>query len=332
MADARFLSEDDDSAKDAASLWVVRLDRGLNPAEEQELADWLREPRHAAAFEQARQTWHRYIDLSSLARKLEPPAPAQPATALRRWAALGGMAAALALGLWTYSQQEPTPTVNSTAPATPVRQAAAEPVMRLTDGSVAKLRDAATLTPAFSPAERKVAFTRGEAFFVVAKDPTRPFSVSIQDEVSVLAVGTAFSVRADADEIHVLVSEGIVRVTSRLGEDRTLTASQSATVKRSTGKAAIEALSAAQVASRLAWTDTMTSFDGDTLAEVAERFSRHRGVRVEIRDPKLAAVRIGGQLPSEDVEGFLHALKVVYNVHADRTADGRILLHVQAPE
>jgi transmembrane sensor len=52
---------------------------------------------------------------------------------------------------------------------------------------------------------------QGEAFFEVAKDPNRPFVVSAGSK-RVVAVGTKFSVRRDADSVGVVVTEGKVRV------------------------------------------------------------------------------------------------------------------------
>lgn len=323
MNQPRPTPEEDDAIKDLASLWVVRHDRGLTAEEQAAFSAWVSQPEHAAAFAHARRTWGRYSDLGQLADNLERTPAAPPRSARHAWLALGGVAAAVALGIWTFlprASDAPEPIAAAPAAAHP------EPVVRLTDGSVAKLRDAASITPTFSAAERRVDLSRGEAFFVVAADASRPFYVSVNGEISVRAIGTAFSVRADPQEVKVLVSEGTVEVTSRQGEALTLTASHSATLTRETGRAAVETLSAAQVASRLAWSDTMTSFDGATLAELIERYGRRQHLRIEISDPALGAVRIGGQLPTEDFETFLHALEVLHDVVADRPTPNTMVL------
>src|SRR5690606_35616051 len=52
---------------------------------------------------------------------------------------------------------------------------------------------------------------RGEAFFDVAKDPTRPFIVTAGERV-VTALGTSFVVRFDPNQVAVTLVEGRVAV------------------------------------------------------------------------------------------------------------------------
>ena len=61
--------------------------------------------------------------------------------------------------------------------------------------------------------ERQIRLARGEAIFAVAKDPRRPFVVNAGTYQAV-AVGTRFSVRRDARDLRVVVTEGLVRLES----------------------------------------------------------------------------------------------------------------------
>ncbi len=81
----------------------------------------------------------------------------------------------------------------------------------LEDGSVVELNALTKLDVQYTPTERRVRLVRGEAYFIVAKNPQRPFRVSA-NQVTVQAVGTAFSVGLDPKELSVLVTEGKVRV------------------------------------------------------------------------------------------------------------------------
>src|SRR3546814_16020939 len=67
------------------------------------------------------------------------------------------------------------------------------------------------------PKVRQIALKSGEAWFQVAKDRARPFVVEIGD-VRVRAVGTAFSVRREANGVDVQVTEGVVEVW-RVGDE-----------------------------------------------------------------------------------------------------------------
>jgi transmembrane sensor len=52
---------------------------------------------------------------------------------------------------------------------------------------------------------------KGEAFFKVSADKSRPFIISIND-VKVTVVGTAFNVKGDGKGTIVIVESGIVKV------------------------------------------------------------------------------------------------------------------------
>ena len=81
----------------------------------------------------------------------------------------------------------------------------------LPDGSQVSLGARSKLTVTYTQAERNVRLESGEAFFVVQKDPSRPFRVHVLGSL-VTAVGTAFDVRATNDRVRVAVSEGTVQV------------------------------------------------------------------------------------------------------------------------
>jgi transmembrane sensor len=84
----------------------------------------------------------------------------------------------------------------------------------LADGSRVTLNTDSELLVSLEPRERVVSLDRGEAYFEVAKDKSRPFIVNVGPK-RVIAVGTQFSVRRDGDSIQVIVTEGTVRMEVR---------------------------------------------------------------------------------------------------------------------
>jgi transmembrane sensor len=84
----------------------------------------------------------------------------------------------------------------------------------LADGSRVTLNTDSELKVSLEPRERVVSLDRGEAYFEVAKDKSRPFIVNVGPK-RVIAVGTQFSVRRDGDAIQVIVTEGTVRMEDR---------------------------------------------------------------------------------------------------------------------
>lgn len=83
--------------------------------------------------------------------------------------------------------------------------------LQLTDGSTVRMGPRTQLSFSFGDDHRSVSLTQGEAYFEVAKDPARPFTVK-SDSVDVRAVGTAFSVARLNREAIVTVKNGVVSV------------------------------------------------------------------------------------------------------------------------
>lgn len=197
--------------RDTAARWVVRMDRRLSATEAIELETWLAaDPRHRQEFNRSGGAWRKFRELGAAVRR----APA-PIVARRRWSnpTLVGLAAAAVLALamiYLSPRGDQVLSVAEPAPA-PARAATSR---QLADGSVARLKEGAEIVEEFSAHERRIRLVRGEAYFKVTKDPSRPFLVQIGD-ITVRAVGTAFSIRYTVRDVDVWVTEGTVQVSPR---------------------------------------------------------------------------------------------------------------------
>ncbi len=104
--------------------------------------------------------------------------------------------------------------------------------LTLPDGSVVWLNAASSITfpPLFQGREREVSMT-GEAYFEIARDPARPFYVTVNDRLRVAVLGTSFNINAYDDEssINTVLVEGSVRV-NHDNASRVLTPGQQALV------------------------------------------------------------------------------------------------------
>ena len=83
--------------------------------------------------------------------------------------------------------------------------------IELDDGSVVTLNTGGQLVVDFSEQARKILLERGEAYFEVAEEPDRPFSVDLGVR-SVTAIGTAFNIRKNPERFQVAVIEGEVAI------------------------------------------------------------------------------------------------------------------------
>lgn len=331
-----------DGILDAASTWLARRDRGLNAVEQDEYLAWLAaDPRHTEALQRHAAALERMMQLYEWtpAHDTEPNPDlfaAPPARARAWWAWAGGSiaaAAALALGLllWERSWSSAAPAL-AAAPRSYLR---VNERLALPDGSRVELKDGTQLVVQYSETERRVQLTGGEAHFSVWRDKERPFVVAAAG-VEVRAVGTAFNVRLDPQNVQVLVTEGKVSVgrvdpnaTERLGDKppHLVTVGQQAIVPLvASGVPAIRGVTSEDIAREIAWQAPRLEFNETPLAEAVAEFNRLNRHQVEIGDAGLGALRIGGSFRPDNVEGFLRTLGAALDVRVERVDDGRTVL------
>jgi transmembrane sensor len=305
-------TESADQIDEAAFAWMARLDRcGADPAVEAELAAWLeQDERRRGAFLRAQAIWGKLDRASQRASPRASLAERAQGRAIRidRRRALTGGAAALAAGaagVWAL-QREPLY-------ATSIGQVSRVP---LADGSGVVLNTDSRVRVALRDHERRVQLTQGEAWFQVAKDPTRPFVVEA-GRARVRAVGTAFSVRRLDDGAEVMVSEGVVEAwLAGEGQSRKrLIAGERARVLEGQ-PILVEASAVTAVERKLAWREKRIELDGETLGEAVAEFNRFNRRRIVLADSRLAGRRLYGVFHADDPESFARSVSLSLGVDA----------------
>lgn len=326
----------------AAANWRLRHAAGLTPAEQAEFDAWLAaDPQHAAA-------WHEVgVTLTALERiRAGGEADAfvrelaQRRRRRRRRTIAAGIVALAActaiLIVFVPKSKEPMARADVTAP---IIVRADE--RRLDDGSRVALKAGAAISVNFAANWREVRLLRGEALFMVAPDPARPFVV-IADEVEVRAVGTAFAVRAGPKAVAVLVTEGQVSVVPaesapvrRAARDATvvpvlveagreLSITPAATAWDSAVQS--ERLSASAIERRLEWRLPRMQLAGTPLEAAAAALNRENRLQIVIADPVLSRLPLTGIYRLDDADGFVHVLEAHLGVKAERRSDGTVVL------
>lgn len=144
--------------------------------------------------------------------------------------------------------------------------------MLLPDGTKVWLNTASSIRypVVFTGNERNV-LLRGEAYFEVAPDTSKPFKVEANGSM-IQVLGTHFNVSAYADEHQTTTTlvEGAVNVSSN-GNSVTLKPNQQAVVDASTGTIR---RSAADIRSAIAWKDGYFRFEDDSIEEIIYKISR----------------------------------------------------------
>jgi transmembrane sensor len=338
-------------AREEASLWLARLDRGLSGDERSTLRDWLRDPVNNKAFLEMGKLW-RGLDVISVLAELFPlspevldPKPRRSFLGVTLTAAAAVCIAAVGTSLitghapWEYFGRErvPPPAVTNETYGTAIGESR---IATLGDGSTVTLNTATRLAVVFSPRSRDVYLAYGEARFDVAREPGRPFNVHAGKRV-LQAVGTSFNVRVlSPDNIELTVTEGkvkVLRVPPRLPAgspaelrddlmmvETTVSALETALVEPNFQS--VRKLESGEVEARLAWQRGMLIFQGEPLEEVIAEVDRYTTTRFVLADESLRDVRVGGYFRAGDVEGLLIALRENFLIDSRRDAEGRVIL------
>jgi transmembrane sensor len=188
----------------------------------------------------------------------------------------------------------------------------------LADTSVASINSSSRLEVKLTSEKRQITLVKGEAWFDVAKDKTKPFIVEAGD-VRVRAVGTAFSVRRFKDGAEVLVTEGTVEVWT--GHAKALiSAGQRSFVPYRTAQITVTR-QPQEIQRKLAWRDGKLIFTRQTLGEAVADFNRYSVKKIVISDPALENKRIFGQYQIDAAEQFARDIGAYLNVPIEVDAE-----------
>jgi transmembrane sensor len=329
-----------------AARWALRAVAGsLGPNEQRELDAWLSaDPRHRGAYVRARAQWADLDRLAALHGRAslvtdEPAAPrpmveklitenvGDPSGMSRRQVLAAGVAAITVAGgglSWLLLRAGSARYVSGIGE---IRRIALE------DGSTLLLNTATELTVELNKQQRNIRLIRGEALFDVARDKARPFVVVARD-TAVRAVGTAFVVRLESDQVSVTVTEGVVEVANwraapvpvavplpTLRTDAKRVVANERVVVSSTRAPEMGPIAAAEVHRELAWCEGMVSFDGESLQTAVAEINRHNRRQIVIDDPALAAKPVVGVFRATDLDGFSAAAAAALKARAVRDGD-----------
>jgi transmembrane sensor len=284
-----------------AAAWFARLQS--DAAQEADWAAfevWLTaDPANPSAFDAVERLWVD-LDLAPPTLASREPAPAQVLPFSRRpkrlswgvWAATGGVAAALVLGIVAPRLLKPAPTEPE---QTIVTAKGERKTVILADGTRIDLSSASRLNYRFGKRDRRAELASGEAVFSVTHDPRRPFEVLTGDR-RITDVGTVFDVARLDRAVRVTVQQGAVAVAAAdatLGAARTVTAGlQLIHLDGEIGSS----VQTVDTDAALAWRSGRLVYRDAPLETVVADLSRYFPIPIRVQDRKTAALRFSGVL------------------------------------
>jgi transmembrane sensor len=231
----------------------------------------------------------------------------------------------LALLLWPASQQPLAESLYQTA-------LGEQQAIELEDGSTLTLNTSSRVAVSFNEKHRTLKLIKGEAFFKVAKDPTRPFEVNA-GSAQVTAIGTAFNIYRSNGTSNITVVEGVVKVIelgapqNRAPQTEILHANQQ--LKATT--AGLQTATKADVSQQTAWQQGKLIAQNMPLVELITQIERYHDTHILISDPSIATLNVSGVFILSELDPILQALQISLGLHATPIGGNSIALS-RSPE
>ncbi|WP_428152516.1 FecR family protein [Brevundimonas sp.] len=183
----------------------------------------------------------------------------------------------------------------------------------LADGSVVHMKGGTALEADVSETgARTIELARGEAFFEVVHDASRPFTVTAGSG-AIHDIGTGFSVERDGRSTHVAVEHGVVAVVAG-GRSDILTPGQQVSFnpydmgrKQAVDPSVISA-----------WRRGLYVAEGKPLGDVLAQIDEYHSGRIVVTSRALAARRVNAVVQFDHVDAWLDALNETRGVSVRR--------------
>ncbi|MBL1410815.1 FecR family protein [Sphingobacterium faecale] len=231
----------------------------------------------------------------------------------------------LSVGIYVWKvgiNQEPN-TISITATEAKAQQ------VELPDGSHVWLNAGATLTypEKFSKDKRTITLSDGQAYFDIAKDENKPFTVHA-GTLKVEVLGTSFEVTAynNKEQASVAVKSGTVNVSAEHTPSTTgttLTANQKATLHTTTGTIETTDIDGDDIAG---WKENRLVFSDDDFAIVLEAIQRRYKVTIDLQKPELLSKKITLRLDDQLVQTAIEILSLSTNFKYEFANDSTIII------
>lgn len=328
MTDSNYEGGDARTIDDCAARWAAkRLSGNFAKADEAKLQEWLdADPQHSAAFAE-------YLAIADVST--HAGAIGGLKTAANDESGIGAIfprrawlfgAPALAASLFAAfvvlgpSRQLPADTNTYATMRGETRD------ITLPDGSNVTLNTDTVLSFTAKDGERYAALERGEAFFDVARDETRPFIVDAGDARATV-LGTSFNIRKEEEESTIFVLSGVVSVQSGARDQSAsgvrLAKGQQVSVASSGAVSGVNQFDPGITAT---WRHGYLFFENTPLTQVIADLNRYFDPQIELEDDALGSAPVSGRIDLKSQDIAIRAISAALSLNASQYDGDTIIL------
>jgi len=194
----------------------------------------------------------------------------------------------------------------------------------LPDNSIIDLDAKSHVKVEYYKDKRVVNFTKGIAFFNIAKDKTKPFRIKI-DKTIITVIGTKFEVINLDKSTTVNVTEGIVKVDyiydQNSDKSKTLGYLKEAQTLTLNSLGKILKHDKIDINKIATWKKDIIHFDKTTLKEAFALFKRYSNQKVEFQTKELSLLKISGKFSTLHYDSFLESIELIYPIKISQQED-----------
>jgi transmembrane sensor len=293
-----------------AGDWLERKDRpDWSEADQRQLDAWLgASPAHLLAYHRIEQAWNQTERLVALRR----PGPNRlngggVRTIAVKIAAAMVVATAFVAGGAYFLDQPSGRTFE-----TPL---GGHEIVTLSDGSRIELNTDTAVNVDMSSGRRMASLEKGEAYFEIAHDASRPFTVKVANH-RITVLGTKFRVLDAPGKVEVALLKGRVwfdtdsrdkQQSALLSPGQVLVATARGITVTSQPERALE--------NDLSWRNGLLVFRHTSLLDAAAEYNRYNARKIVIADASIGKLTISGILPTKDLNAFAHMARTFFGLH-----------------
>ncbi len=315
------------SISDQATMWFARLCADdVTPVEQQQFQHWYRKSQdHARTYDKIRLLWEQLeAPGQRVCARLEAeqvvaihqPLPIKRPSYVRRFMAISALALVMLLSYQLPIHYQNWQSDYYTAPGKQLTVA-------LDDGSRLILSTDTAITVDFSVKQRTIELLRGEAYFQVSPDKSRPFIVS-NGTAKARAVGTAFSVKKSDGDMRVTVTEGTVEVLdNKINVPALVRINQQVDYRNGH----VGPVMAADILETLAWQRGQLIFERQPLSKVIKEVNRYRSGQIMLVNPTLKERVVSGVFDIADQDAVVDGIKTTLKVSSVKLSEQLVLLY-----
>ena len=307
--------------EDRAAEWVAdsHNPEGWTVERRSELDAWLAQSlSHHVAYLRMEATWRRTNRLAALRTPLRTPPSSNNSKNVtwKRVAVVLGLVVIVGFFAGNYL-------------ARPHRQLIETPKggqekLALADGSQIELNTDTAVLLDIGAQRRSVELVRGEAFFEIKHDASRPFVVTAAGH-TLTDLGTKFLVRTAPNSLRVALVEGRALLEGMSDRQRTVVLSAGDVAIATAEATRILKKSNRELSESLAWQHGLIVFHNTPLADAVAEFNRYGGAELVVADQGAANLTINGTFRFTSAENFAASAHEIFDLKVDHK-NGSIVL------